>query len=468
MTTCDTLIKEDVLTIYKTLARRYQKLNVSTKTDKTFINLPDTFIKSSLIAMFEDTRMVPYDIQSSQLIMKMPSGLVLVEDKDGMAHEGLLDSLNGNEAIIRENESDTPIHISNYKTIQFQKRFTSKRVNLSYLLSGLSWSAQHTLLIDSEESRAVVFKTSAIIRNDTGVIFKLTDLQLGIGDPKMSSSTTLYENEASEVLRPVAMSQRKVMLSASAAPSAAPSAPNIYETNDISNAEGMEDFGTVSTGEQTLEKNARLDILSLADVPIHKLYYYEIQHRNSTVEMGYRMIVPDDVHITSGNILIYNFNTHEKKLGNFLGSTKIGEQFQKDEVNIILGPSSLVRAECTISSMERTEDDDTYEAHGALEAHSLYQEKLLEKNRIEIDTKLPRIEEINIVCNFTNNSNKDVAHIVATYPLPTIGKIVEISNKPFRVKNGKMEYNIRLQPSSKVVFKCTIIVEKPYTRLNNF
>ena len=54
--------------------------------------------------MFDDLRIVPHDIKASQLLMNMPSGLVVVEDANGLEHEGTLESLTGTEATIRERE----------------------------------------------------------------------------------------------------------------------------------------------------------------------------------------------------------------------------------------------------------------------------------------------------------------------------------------------------------------------------
>jgi hypothetical protein len=445
--TCE-MSKEDTLTIYKTSARRLQRLNVPTKTSQTIIDLPSTFLKSSLIALFDDLRIVPHDVKSYQLIMNMPSGLVIIEDKDGLEHEGTLDSLDGSEAVIRERETGTLMHISNYKSVNFEKRFSFRRVTLSYLLGGLSWLAQHTLLIDPEESRVVVFKTMAVIKNTTGVIFNLSALKLGLGDP-----APYQENEVAPTGAATPAAERTTMrrgASRLALVAASPMMPPpVYESNTVSN-EGVEDFEFIDIGPQTLAEHGRFDILSLVDIPIRKLYFYEISNNNTRMETGYRMIIPKDTHIPSGPIVIYNFNTKQKKLGMYLGSSMIKEQFQQDEMDVILGLSSLVRGECIVTSLDAPDAEDVEDME-----HYASKSKLKSLN-IVIRKDAPRIRYTTVECTFTNNSSKDAAIVVASYTLPYNEKLIEMTCKYSRIKNGKMEFNIILAPSSKKIFKCEV------------
>lgn len=505
-TACET-IKEDVLTVYKSSGRRLQQIRVPTKTSQTIIDLPSTFIKSSVVVMFEDLRIVPHDIKSSQLIMNMPSGLVVVEGKDGMEHEGTLESLSGTEAIIRERETSALIHIPNFKSINFEKRFVSRKVTLSYLLGGLSWQAKHTLLIDPNTSRVVVFKTMALVHNNTGVIFNLTSLKLGIGDPAPMSSAyganfaEEYEEEHLESKR--ASPRRMMKMSASAhpaslmamAPSAsaiasAPMPTEVYESNTVEN-DGVEDYEFIDIGPQTLGDHGRFDILSLADIPIRKIYFYEIRNTslgsNTSIDFGYKMVIPKDTHIPSGEIVIYSFDKENNKFGTYLGKSNIKEQFQQDEMDIKLGTTNLVRVQTTVNEVEEDKfhdedvdidlEDADFETTN-FDSHQLQSLLNLERKarsargggslppkiklsdiNVLLKKDVPKIKHTTIESTFTNNSAKSPAYVIASFPVPYREKILDMTCKYSRIKNGMMEFNLVIPPSKTLPFHCEITTQ---------
>src|SRR5436190_16762672 len=120
-------MSEDTLTIYNNnVARRAQKLQISTDKPQTIIDLPHTVSKSTLVALFDNLRIVPHEIKYNQLFLNIPTGIVIVEDENGKEHEGTLDSINSTEAVIRETGSEKILRIKNYRNVEFEKRFKSK------------------------------------------------------------------------------------------------------------------------------------------------------------------------------------------------------------------------------------------------------------------------------------------------------------------------------------------------------
>ena len=318
---------EDSLTVYNNIGRRSQKLKIATEKSQTIIDLPQTFLKSTLIALFNNLRLVPHEIKGTQLILNMPTGIVTVIDEKGNISEGTLDSLNGTEAILHESTTDKLLRINNYQAIEFEKRFKFRSVLLSYLLNGLSWSAQHTVLLDLESSRIILFKTMAAVKNSTGIVFSLSSLKLGVGNPDVAYSASDYYGE--EYAHPSVGYKRiksSSMISTNAAPmmlAAAPmgyheeeekeEGPNLHDANMIEN-EGIEDFEYIDLGPQTLSETGNFDILSLVNLPVRKLYFYHIYpgRGNTNVETGYRLIIPDltrrlgedqkSIHIAAGKL----------------------------------------------------------------------------------------------------------------------------------------------------------------------
>jgi hypothetical protein len=458
MSGCEKL-KSDTLTIYKNNALRLQEIKASTT--KTTIDLPKTFDKSSVVIMFEDDlRIVPHEIKSSQIVMNLPTGLVVVTGKDGQEYEGTLESLNGKEAVIHDIETMVPIHIPDFSGIFFSRRFMTRDITLSYLLQNIGWSAHHTLLIDPLEDNAVVFKTMASVYNNTGTLFDLTSLKLGFGNLTSSPPVIEEDNDKNNY-----SSERKVM--ASAARMRMPSSEEekdekIYESNQVGN-DGLEDFEFVDLGSQTLAEHGNFDILSLVDIPIHKVYYFKIANLNTEIEFGYKMIIPPKTHIPSGDVVIYNFDKEEHKLKSYIGKSHIDEKFQNDELDIILSTTNLIRVQClvktSVENKKRREVDDNIITDARLKKAShqnIYNDD--EKKEIEVIVKkdVPKIKKTNINCTFTNNSSKSDATIIATYPVPK-GKIINMTKKYSRIKDGMMEFMLTVPPLSSETLTTQIV-----------
>jgi hypothetical protein len=170
-----------------------------------------------------------------------------------------------------------------------------------------------------------------------------------------------------------------------------------------------------------------------------------------------------------------------------LGESHITEKFGQDELDIKLGATGLVTADCTINTIIENKygDEDSHGDHGDNyhEDHNYYnlQQSLLPSTmnlRKQEETKnynitlkkdVPKIKRTIIRCTFTNNSSKHSATIIATYPVPKNRKILEMTCKYARIKNGKMEFNITVPPTtsssgngknSTKIFNCEIITDE--------
>lgn len=476
---------EDVLTIYKSSARRYQKIKVSTADSNPIIPLPQTIVSGSLLAVFNNLDTVPFEVTNSQLILEMPSGIARVQTEDGKTIEGLVQSVNGSTIVLHHPKNEKMITINNYQSISYSDRYWTRHVNLSYLLQGLSWEAEHFLFVDVHKSIIIKFTTQANVTNTTGVIFDLTSLQLGIGDP---FPTTAYDeganNEAHES-RSLAAAPRAEYKRARKS-----SMVTSFKENG-----SVEDYDAIDVGSQKLRATGRFEILKRENIPARKLYKTMLVNNNEDIQLGYRFKVPANTHIASGRVIVEAVDSKTKRLGMRLGATYMDEQSQNAEVDLMLGRASLVQIFTTIVNIRKTKQDmkkwiqkserlklyineqknssetNLYEDEDSENDENSDDDQNHDQNQDEGIDELGKIDKVHkvkerltmelttITCTFQNHSTKDIATIIASYPLLKDRKILKISTENSQVKRNNLEFMFEIKPNKLKKWTCEILSE---------
>lgn len=362
------MIKENIMTIYKSSARELKKMSISTKNPTTSIPLPTTVIPETVIALFKDLRLVPHELKDREIIVKIPVGVAIITDKKGVEYSGLVESVDPTEVVIHETDSGSLMHIQEYQNLKFEKRFLSRIITLSYLMRGISWKANHSVLIDLKNSKIITFKTVADVINDTGNNFNVTSLNISMSADPQINVPRAPSPAPGQMQMKMQMKRRKESTSSSLQllslasetesndsnndirNDANEEADDIVINSDYSgNDNGIEEYDTLDLGPQTIQEKNKFDILNLTNITAEKIFLFDLINRNTKVILAYRFIVPEGAHISSGPITTYNYNSTEKQLGEYLGQGYLSEKFQHDEIELKLIVSTTIRANCVIT-----------------------------------------------------------------------------------------------------------------------
>jgi hypothetical protein len=210
--------------------------------------------------------------------------------------------------------------------------------------------------------------------------------------------------------------------------------------------EGLEDFEHIDLGRQTLKDGGIYDLFSISDIPVDKVYLYDIKEGSQPLRIAYQLLVPQGVHLPAGELSVHAFDKDgSTKIGGFQGRTHIKEQHQGDLLVMPLGTTSLVRVDTLIQIHDKT----MKQKDGR---------RILLSDHQEFIDFSPVKRFVSIKSTFKNHSSKHVAHVIARYPVPVKGKFLESSCVPSRTKRGHWEFDIEIQPHSEHAFECRFSV----------
>jgi hypothetical protein len=322
----------------------------------------------------------------------------------------------------------------------------------------------------------------AIVENKSGTTFNLTSLKLGFGDLVVSDDFNQLDQDFS-ASHPAQLATASLVSFKKRSTFAQNSfGQNIQESNHVSN-DGIEDFEFVDLGPKLLQEKDRFDILTLKDIPIFKKYIYELSNTNQDVFVSYNFKVPEGIHIPSGSIIIYNYNDSKHSLGSWLGETKISEKYQNDEVSLELGTTFVIKVQTIIKSYlisksdaeSYYEEEDNESAADSVDSNDEFSDDsdgdysddnhsnddkdiLSDFEDDKKDNQEPKFMETTIKLSLKNNSSLEPANIICKYPIIT-GKIINMSEKPNKIKNGFYHYNFLVEPLANLEFKLKIIYQ---------
>lgn len=450
---------DDVITIYSEGAQRLQTVLLSADVSETTVDLPPSVYAPSVVAYLSDSQPAPLKFSKNQVIIQKPSGRVRVQTSTGNFVTGTLESINATELVLQQGVHAVPLgspslkgrppqqrgghgaarHVVNYRGVEFLERFEEQRVTVAYVFGSVGWTAVHTLLIDPEVEQLVNFSTVATVRNDTGMVFHASSLRIAIG--------------AAHV--PVVIQEARMQYKmAGAAPLAARARVSsaTQETVKMEERESAdvpslvpEDYKEVIVGPQRIDEQARFDILTLRDLPVRKMYWHTLEDGNTRTTFGWQLSVPRNTVIAPGEVVVYSADATSGEVRTFLGTTYLKEQRDTEELDVVLGSSSVVETETTIQHRTRVPVDKLG--------------KDMDRDEpVGPDTQNVRVHlsEQWIQTRLTNHSGKHSALVVLRYPIQGRA-ILKSSRKPDRVRGGKWEFCIELRPSQRMLFKCQIL-----------
>jgi hypothetical protein len=198
----------------------------------------------------------------------------------------------------------------------------SKSLTLSYLLSSIAWTCVGTALIDNVKN-IMYLRLAGNITNNT--------------ESDIRANTTLVSGEVYQYRSHQEVFAEAKMYSAPRASSAA-----LMTSRKVQTAI-LEDYIKYEVGDR-LVRNQDIAELGTWSFPVIKLYINQTND-NDIFIFGYRFIAPG--YIPSCSLNVYSIDSN-KEIDAYLGSNEIKESQKSDEVDIILGESTLLQCKSLV------------------------------------------------------------------------------------------------------------------------
>lgn len=433
------------ITIYSSSGHIVQRYNYNTKT----ITLPKSVEVNSLVVIDSNSNVIPFSYISetnlgTALTNRSTGEKVFVTViKGSQKMDGRVISLDGDSVTITTGNQiiNTREYDQIIVNIPENQDYTRPRIvidnkesinydffTISYLLSSISWNCVGTALIDDGKSKLYLRLAGNIINNTETDISGNTILVSG-EVYQNRPNTPRYNNEA---VRSMAVYQSN-------------SAPI---SSKKANSSMLEDYVKYEVGDRIIHNKdlAELGTLSLS---IIKLYIHRTDERN-IVKFGYRFTAPGFIPSCSINAYsILNDNTIDA----YLGSNEINESQKDDEVDLIIGESTMLQCKSNIISNDIviSNDDATnqYNLHVPLDNSNN-------------NSRQWHILTENISVNINNHNNKESNLVLKHY----VGKkrIINITcTKYNKREDGFIEWYFTIPSGSqKQEFSCEISTASYY------
>lgn len=202
---------------------------------------------------------------------------------------------------------------------------------LSYLVSSVSWNCIGTALIDSISD--VMYLRLA------GKISNMTENDIAANTTLISGTIQQNRFRSSDTLR---FAPRASLMAA------APVSSERVETSMV------EDYTKYEVGHRIIHEQ---DIVELGtwSFPVIKLYIHDTNDED-IVKFGYRIIAPG--FIPSCLVNVYSIDSN-KTIDSYLGSDTINESQKDNEVDIILGESTMLQCKSSLIINDMIVSDET-------------------------------------------------------------------------------------------------------------
>lgn len=424
------------LSIYSKLGHIIQKYAKGTKT----IILPKSVNMSSIIIIGFDGLIIPFSY-----IPEANMGIALTDRstgekvettviKNGKALNGKILSLDPDHALIITDGKIVNIRKYDSISVDINDDYTRPRLiinnddkpfTISYLLSGISWNCIGTALIDNSNN-IMYLRLAANIINNT--------------DSDINADISLISGEINKI--------NKVMKQNYATAATRSFAPvPVSETNV--NSSIIEDYVKYNVGNRIIHTKDVAELNSL-QFPLIKIYIHKTNEPNR-VRFGYRFTATDFIPRCDINVYSINTNGNELILDSFVGSDTIKESQKSDDVDIILGDSTMLQCKSSISAYSAIIDNESDAKKYGLKWNNSYNN---DNNRLRILTE-------NLTVDFTNHNKTKSSVILQHY----IGDnyILQVNCQDFNVKkNGYIQWYFDVEPKEdgeprKDHFSCQII-----------
>ena len=421
------------LTIYSKSGHIVQKYNDNPK----IIKLPKSVKISSILILDSNGNIIPFSyIPETNLISALTDrstgekveANVIKSDK---ISKGKILSFDSNNVTLLKDNQMINIRDYDYINVEISDDYTRPRLllsnnisqsfTLSYLLSNISWNCIGTALIDNNKN-LMYLRLAGIINNNT---------ESDISADTILVSGDVYQNPISET---PTYKSRAVFASASV-PMSSPQ----VETSML------EDYKKYTVGNRLLHTK---DVAELGTwtFPIIKLYIHNTND-NNIVRFGYRFTSKD--FIPSSSLNVYSINK-DNDIDAYLGSNELEQSQNGDEIDIILGESTMLQCKSEIIINDVEVDNDL--------AHK-YNLPIIHDKSWHITTENLKVEIIN---HNTTPSSLVLKHFVGNK------KLVDLRCQQYKDrKNGFIEWYFQVPPMSdstprKDHFTCQVLTASYY------
>lgn len=479
------MAQTDKLTVYMVpIARRSLVLYPPASTDIA-IDLPNAYIPNSATALFGKLEILPSEFQGQQLLISLPVGDGVVK-KDEKTYSGTIENIGSTDVTVRV-KGDELLRISQWTSININKRFASPKIALSYSMKDIKWTAEHTVLIDSVDFRVVGLKTIANVKNDSGIMFNsLSDLTLSLGRPFQE-----FQNQDQD---DSPRYETKRMSMAAAAPMAKRS--RMVENVDSQTYQGSGIDYEFPLGPQQLKEEKVFTIRNISknDLVSKRVFSHNLYNGNQEVLMGFAIEMPATMILPAGLLKVVEIDHKTEEPSNLLGSVQVpefrgtesgvsenfafDEKDQKDQDEESEGEDENEDKEYeseTKESKSRNDDNDFVFMIG--QSRDVFAETNIQSQTVSgkrntnvkpkqslVITPSPiendqdedqdqdqenderklglDITTIKLTTRMTNRTSKPVT-VTLNYPIPT-QNVLSVVPKFDKIKNGKWKWNILL------------------------
>lgn len=325
------------LTIYSRSGHIVQQYPQGTK----LITLPKSVEVSSIVAIDGEGKIIPFSY-----IPETNMGIALTDRstgekvqavviKENQNINGKVLSLDSDNVMLMTGNQITNIREYDRITVNINEDLTRPRlvldqvatkITLSYLLSSLAWTCVGTGLID-DINNIMYLRLAGNISNNTE-----SDIQANT--TLVSGEVYQYRNSQDVYAESDMMVPRATMM--------AVRAPAPMRSKQVQTAM-LEDYVKYQVGNR-LVRNRDIAELGTWSFPVIKLYVHQTND-NDKVQFGYRFTAPE--YIPSCSLNVYSIDS-QKNIDSYLGSNDIDESQKAEDIDIILGESTLLQCKSLV------------------------------------------------------------------------------------------------------------------------
>lgn len=292
-------------------------------------------------------------------------------------------------------------------------------LSVSYLFDDLKWRSKAIGLIDPQRN-TITFRLSALITNNS--------------DEYITADTTLVSGN---------LNRKRSGKDVSIYPSAL--AKNIVIESGQSS---VEDYTRYDIGRNQLNREIIVNLGNWTS-PVVKVYVHNTETKN-LIQYGFRFNAVD--HIPDSIIDVYSLN-NRKEIDYYLGSDEIKESQVGEEIDIIIGESTKVRATTEIIPRDTVDIALT-------ERYNLLGQEIVEADILEGNPRAKREWHIiteRLKVDIANHNNYEINFVLKHY----VGDkpLLNISCQTFkRRKNGYIEWYFKVPVYAKnEKFECEVL-----------
>lgn len=439
------------LTIYSKSGHIVQKYLQQTRA----IILPKSVEISTIIAIDHDGKIIPFTYIPETTVEMALTNRFTGEKvnasiiKGDRTINGKVISKDADNITLITNNQITNIRDYDQLTVDIDEDFTRPRLSienfvfddiekmkywtLSYLISDISWTCIGTALIDNNNN-IMYLRLAGNITNNT--------------ECDIDAETTLVSGE-------IYQNRKKSSRQRTFTPQA------LMATNDTPTevyTSMLEDYTKYFIGNKIIH-NQDIAELGATSVPIIKFYVHKTSEKN-IVKFGYRFIASE--HIPSCSINVYSINNGQgayNEIDSYLGSNEINEAQKSDEVDIILGESTMLQCDSNII----VSNDFIVSDEATAQQFNLPPDAF-NKNQNNQNNQNWHIITEDLTVKITNHNTKLSSLILKHY----VGDkfIVETKCQPYKKReNGFIEWYLQIPPKislEKNAFFCQIVTAAYY------